>query len=85
MGDRTARRRSVRDLDPERQSHQPGRDPGGDPVAGADLDRKGDLDIDRWRGELEARRGETKERIRKSAGRLAKQRAADVDALIDKS
>ncbi|HPB66187.1 MAG TPA: hypothetical protein PLW80_06485, partial [Spirochaetales bacterium] len=49
------------------------------------LDRKGDLDIDRWRGELEARRGETKERIRKSAGRLAKRRAADVDALIDKS
>jgi len=49
------------------------------------LERKGDMDIARWRGELEARRGETRDRIRKSAGRIAKKRSADVDALIDKS
>ena len=49
------------------------------------LERKGDMDVERWKGELEARRGETRERIRKSAGRLAKKRASDIDALIDKS
>ncbi len=49
------------------------------------LDRKGDMDIDRWKVELEARRGEAKTRIRKSAGGLARKRPADVDALIDKS
>ncbi len=49
------------------------------------LERKGDLDLERWKGELESRRGETRDRIRKSAGSLARKRSADVDALIDKS
>ena len=49
------------------------------------LERKGDMDVERWKGELEARRGETRERIRKSAGSLARKRSSDVDALIDKS
>ncbi|GAB1432535.1 hypothetical protein MASR2M29_11600 [Spirochaetota bacterium] len=49
------------------------------------LDRKGELDFEYWKSELESRRNEAKTRIRKSAGAIAKRRPADVDALIDKS
>ncbi|MGD9941306.1 MAG: hypothetical protein AB7T74_16045, partial [Clostridia bacterium] len=49
------------------------------------LDRKNDMDLDRWKRELESRRTEVRDRIKESAGRLAKKREAEVDELIDKS
>ncbi|HOX48415.1 MAG TPA: hypothetical protein PLG14_04445, partial [Spirochaetales bacterium] len=49
------------------------------------LDNKADIDFDRWRRELEARRGEVRGEIKKSVGPFRKGREGEVDELIDKS
>ena len=49
------------------------------------IGEKADLDLGRWRRELESRRAEVKGEIKKSVGRVRKNREAEVEELIDKS
>jgi len=49
------------------------------------LDRKTDMDFQRWNRELEARRTDVRREIKKSVGRIRKSREGEVDELIDKS
>ncbi|MDA8425474.1 MAG: hypothetical protein M0Z80_04995, partial [Treponema sp.] len=49
------------------------------------VDSKSDIDFDRWRRELEARRSEVRSAIRRSVGRIKPGRTAEIDELIDKS
>jgi hypothetical protein len=48
------------------------------------LDKKGELDSERLKRELEARRGEVKDRMQKGLGSFAKRHTEQVDSLINK-
>ncbi len=49
------------------------------------LEGKHELDWNQWYGELEQRRGEIKQRIRKGIGRVKGERSRELDEYIDKS
>ncbi|TVR92345.1 MAG: hypothetical protein EA428_04085, partial [Spirochaetaceae bacterium] len=49
------------------------------------IENKDQLDWDRWRGEIERRRGEVDKEIKRGIGRLKKRDESEIDALLDKS
>jgi len=49
------------------------------------IDNKAEIDFDRWRRELEGRRSEVRDAIRRGVGSLRSGKSAEIDELIDKS
>ncbi|HOX18801.1 MAG TPA: hypothetical protein PKW82_10115, partial [Spirochaetales bacterium] len=48
------------------------------------LEREGELDLRRWRAELESRRAEARAALRRKLGKVPKKREAELDGLVDK-
>jgi hypothetical protein len=49
------------------------------------IDKKADMDFDRWNRELASRKAEVRAEIRRGVGTVRKRKAGEVDELIDKS